>query len=98
MSDKSAEANDLLPVIIYLIIKARPERMIFNLKYISFFFDNSNLKGALGYNLIQAKSAVKFINQLGPKETKLSEQEFKKKCSEVEKLEKSNIRAAPLPI
>ena len=98
MSDKSAEANDLLPVIIYLIIKARPERMIFNLKYISFFFDNSNLKGALGYNLIQAKSAVKFINQLGPKETKLSEQEFRKKCSEVEKLEKSNIRAAPLPI
>ena len=98
MSDRPAEANDLLPVIIYLIIKARPKRMIFNLKYISFFFDDSNLKGALGYNLIQAKSAVKFINQLGPKETKLSEQEFKKKCSEVEKLEKSNIRAAPLPI
>ena len=98
MSDRPAEANDLLPVIIYLIIKARPKRMIFNLKYISFFFDDSNLKGALGYNLIQAKSAVKFINQLGPKETKLSEQEFKKKCSEVEKLEKSNNRAAPLPI
>ena len=97
MTDKAAEANDLLPIIIYVMIKARPERMVFNMKFIEFFFDNSNLKGALGYNLIQAKSSIKFIKDLKSSDIKMDESEFQKNCSEAENLAKTDSKAAPTP-
>jgi hypothetical protein len=88
MTVKPAEANDLLPIIIYSIIKARPQRMIFNIRFIEFFFDNKDLKGALGYNLIQAKSSIAFINDtINGKSVGISEEEFQKRCSECAKLE-----------
>ena len=88
MTVKPAEANDLLPIIIYSIIKARPQRMIFNIRFIEFFFDNKDLKGALGYNLIQAKSSIAFINDsINGKSFGISEEEFQKRCSECAKLE-----------
>ena len=97
MTDKAAEANDLLPIIIYVMIKARPERMVFNMKFIEFFFDNSNLKGALGYNLIQAKSSIRFITELKSSDIKMDESEFQKNCSEAENLAKTDSKAAPTP-
>jgi len=88
MTVKPAEANDLLPIIIYSIIKARPQRMIFNIRFIEFFFDNKDLKGALGYNLIQAKSSIAFINDtINGKSVGVSEEEFQNRCSECSKLE-----------
>ena len=88
MTVKPAEANDLLPIIIYAIIKARPQRMIFNIRFIEFFFDNKDLKGALGYNLIQAKSSIAFINDtINGKSVGVSEEEFQKRCSECAKSE-----------
>ena len=88
MTVKPAEANDLLPIIIYSIIKAKPQRMIFNIRFIELFFDNNDLKGALGYNLIQAKSSIAFISDtINGKSVGLSEEEFQKRCSECEKLE-----------
>ena len=62
--------------------------MIFNIRFIEFFFDNKDLKGALGYNLIQAKSSIAFINDtINGKSVGVSEEEFQKRCSECAKSE-----------
>ena len=80
LNQKQAEAGDLLPLIIYGIIIAKPKRMIFNIKFIKYFMSQNQLLGNIGYNLIQAESSMNFIQSLTGKHLKMDEQEFENKC------------------
>ena len=80
LNQKQAEAGDLLPLIIYGIIRARPKRMVFNVKFIKYFMSQNQLLGNVGYNLIQAESSMNFIQSMTGKQVKMDEQEFQDKC------------------
>ena len=80
LSKDLAEADDLLPMIIYAIILARPKRIIFNIKFIKYFMNQNQLLGNIGYNLIQAESSTRFIQNMTGKDLKMDEQEFEDKC------------------
>ena len=85
LNQRQAEAGDLLPLIIYAIINAKPKRIIFNIKFINFFMNKNLLLGNVGYNLIQAESSIHFIKTLNGKYVKMNQKEFSdncRKCSE----------------
>ena len=81
-NEKHAEAGDLLPLVIYSIINSRPKRMIFNIKFIRYFMNENQLLGNIGYNLTQAESSMKYIQNLTGKQLKMNEEEFVKNCDE----------------
>jgi hypothetical protein len=93
MMDKKETGNDnLTPVIIYVIIKAKPKRMYFNIKFINYFFDEKDKKGKNEYYIIQAITSLDYIM----KELKVNSKpknKMNKKKSEKEK----DIEAAPTP-
>ena len=80
LNQRQAEAGDLLPLIIYSIIAAKPKKIIFNIKFIKFFIDQNQLLGNIGYNLIQCESSISYINSLNEKQLKMDKQEFEDKC------------------
>ena len=80
LNQKQAEAGDLLPLIIYSIIAAKPNKIIFNLKFIKFFMNQNELLGNVGYNLIQCESSIRYIQSLNEKQLKIDKQEFEDRC------------------
>ena len=80
LNQMQAEAGDLLPLIIYSIIAAKPKRLIFNMKFIKFFMNQSELLGNIGYNLIQCESSIRFIKSLNEVQLKMNKEEFEDKC------------------
>jgi len=80
MNQREAEAGDLLPLIIYSIISAKPKKIIFNLKFMKFFMKQSELLGNIGYNLIQCESSISYIKQINEKQLKMNKQEFLDRC------------------
>ena len=97
LNKTDSDADSFAAILIYVIIMARPKKMIFNLKFIEFFFDEKNKMGKLEYNLTQAKTSIAFIMGMKGKDLNLQEEEFQKKCKETSDLEKTNKKAAPLP-
>ncbi len=95
LNQKQAEAGDLLPLIIYSIIAAKPKKIIFNLKFIKFFMDQNQLLGNIGYNLIQCESSIGYIQSLNEKQLKMEKQFFEDKCKysleEYEVMQKKTI-------
>ena len=88
LNQSQAEAGDLLPLIILGIIKTKPKRMIFNIKFIKYFMNQNELLGNVGYNLIQAESSTNFIKAITGKQLKMDEKEFEEKCkSNMESME-----------
>ena len=96
LNQMQAEAGDLLPLIIYSIIMAKPKRIIFNLKFIKFFMNQNELLGNIGYNLIQCESSIRFIKSLNEVQLKMTKKEFEDRCLfnlndyELKKNEKKN--------
>ena len=80
LNQVQAEAGDLLPLIIYSIIAAKPKKIIFNIKFIKFFMNQNELLGNIGYNLIQCESSIRYIKSLNEKQLKMNKQEFEDRC------------------
>ena len=80
LDNKNAEAGEILPIIIYCIISAFPERIIFNINFVKFFLDDSDLRGGMGYNVIQAESSINFIQKIVAKQLGISQEEFNNNC------------------
>ena len=97
LNKDDSDADSFAAILIFVIIMARPKRMIFNIKFIEFFFDESNKKGKLYYNITQAKTSIQFIMRCKGKDFNLKEEEFQLKCSDSLSLEKTNKKPAPLP-
>ena len=84
LNQAQTEAGDLLPFIIYGMISIKPKRIIFNICFSKFFLSENELLGSIGYNMIQAESAIRYINKLDARELGLTEEEFNKHLSEIE--------------
>ena len=62
MLDKNkVGSDDLTPVLIYIIIKAKPKRMFFNIKFINYFFDEKYKKGINYCYITQAIFSLNYI-------------------------------------
>ena len=99
MLDKSdSDSDNFAQILIYVIILARPKRLIFNIKFIEFFFNEKYKMGTLDYNLTQAKISIQYIITLKGSTLKLLDEEFEKYCNDALEMEKKNKKPAPIPI
>lgn len=78
----AVSADDSLPIIIYVVIKAQPERMHSNLNYISRFRDQEKMMSKSGFCFSQIQSAIEFIEQVREHRLNLPEEEFTRRMQE----------------
>jgi hypothetical protein len=75
-------ADDSLPVIIYLLVKAQPLRIHSNINFISKFRHQRKLLADSGFCLSQIQSAIAFIAQVDSSSLTISAEEFEREVSE----------------
>eukprot|EP00051_Salpingoeca_urceolata_P012568 m.155433 g.155433 ORF g.155433 m.155433 type:complete len:1144 (+) comp17530_c0_seq1:324-3755(+) len=63
LGGQSAGADDLFPVLVYVVLKANPRHILSTIEYITFFGDEL-LQGEAGYWWTQFCSAVQFIQSI----------------------------------
>nr|XP_029121848.1 vacuolar protein sorting-associated protein 9A isoform X3 [Elaeis guineensis] len=73
-----AGADDFLPVLIYVTIKANPPQLHSNLKFIQLFRRNSKLVSEVEYYLTNLISAETFITNINASSLSMEESEFEK--------------------
>jgi hypothetical protein len=75
-------ADDSLPVIIYLLVKAQPLRIHSNINFISKFRHQRKLLADRGFCLSQVQSAIAFIAQVDSSSLTISAEEFEREVAE----------------
>ena len=89
MLDKSEiDTSDILYILSFVIVKAKPRRLIFNLKFIQFFFDEKEIKGPEFFSIIQFLTSINDI-------LIFDENKVKNKDNNFDYIKKTN--AAPTP-
>jgi hypothetical protein len=83
LNQENTAADDINPVIIYSIINAQPQRIIFNINFSKFFLSEKDLLGGIGYNITQAETSIDFIQKLDAKQIGISQDEFNQKCATI---------------
>jgi hypothetical protein len=81
-SVSAASADDSLPIIIYLLIKAQPRRLPSNINYIAKFRQQSKLMSDSGFCFSQLRSAMTFIETLDHTCLTITSEVFLKSCEE----------------
>ncbi|RCH86588.1 hypothetical protein CU098_003459 [Rhizopus stolonifer] len=76
MSKEEGGADVFLPLLIYVVIRANPPRMISNVQYISRFRHPDYLRGEAGYYLTNLMGAVNFIETMDFTSLSISKEEF----------------------
>jgi hypothetical protein len=81
IAKKLPSADDVLPAIILTVIRARSERLLFNLKFVEDFCAPEDLRGEAGYAFTNLHGAVQFLQELDDSTTAqqlaMSAQEFR---------------------
>ena len=81
---KLPSADDVLPAIILTVIRAKPDRLHFNLDFIEQFSTPEYLRGEAGYAFTNLYGAVQFLQDLDfdePKSLSISAEEFREKLN-----------------
>ncbi|EAR94380.2 GTPase-activator protein for Ras-like GTPase (macronuclear) [Tetrahymena thermophila SB210] len=75
-SDNAASADSILPISIYILLKACPTRLWSNINFISAFCNKEKMLTQIGYCFAQIKLAVDFLANLTPKQVNVTDQQF----------------------
>ena len=63
-------ADDLLPLVIFACLKARPKKLHSALKFIELYSSEDKMRGEAGFLLTQLSAAATFLSTLGPDQLK----------------------------
>ncbi|THC87674.1 hypothetical protein EYZ11_012879 [Aspergillus tanneri] len=75
-ADTSADA--FVPLLIYVVLQARPEHLVSNIQYILRFRNQDKLSGEAGYYLSSLSGAIQFIETLDRTSMTVSDEEFER--------------------
>ncbi|OZJ02168.1 hypothetical protein BZG36_05238, partial [Bifiguratus adelaidae] len=78
-----AGADKFLPILIYVVLKANPPRLVSNVQYIQRFRNPDVLQSEAGYYLTNLMAAISFIETLEAKNLSISEEEFNRQVNVV---------------
>ncbi|KAI9727484.1 MAG: hypothetical protein M1828_006426 [Chrysothrix sp. TS-e1954] len=73
-SEQSADA--FIPLLIYTVLKARPDHLVSNVQYILRFRNQDKLSGEAGYYMSSLMGAVQFIENLDRTSLTISDEDF----------------------
>ncbi|KAG1045841.1 hypothetical protein G6F43_011217 [Rhizopus delemar] len=76
MNNEEGGADVFLPLLIYVVIRANPPRLISNVQYISRFRHPDHLRAEAGYYLTNLMGAIEFIESMDIKSLSISKEEF----------------------
>lgn len=79
LSGEPAGADEFLPILIYVTLKANPPQLHSNILYISNFRNPNKMSTELGYYFTHLLSTVAFIENLNASKLTISEDEFNSK-------------------
>lgn len=82
-SGGGVSADDSLPIIIYLLIRAQPQRMHSNFNYIAKFRHPRKMLGQNGFCFSQIKSAIQYILTMDHNGLTISREEFERRVEQV---------------
>ncbi|KAI9684724.1 MAG: hypothetical protein M1829_000099 [Trizodia sp. TS-e1964] len=77
-SKSDTSADSFIPLLIYVVLQAKPENLVSNLQYILRFRNQYKLVGEAGYYLSSLMGAVQFIENLDRTNLTVSDEEFEK--------------------
>eukprot|EP01017_Pseudomicrothorax_dubius_P038011 TRINITY_DN5640_c0_g1_i4.p1 TRINITY_DN5640_c0_g1~~TRINITY_DN5640_c0_g1_i4.p1 ORF type:complete len:228 (+),score=59.84 TRINITY_DN5640_c0_g1_i4:651-1334(+) len=80
--DKPTGADDFLPVLIYVVLKAKPANIATNIEFIKDFRSAQRLRGLDEYYFTAFQSALEFIEQLDASKLKIDPEEFERKVED----------------
>lgn len=76
IKDEPAGADDLLPIIIYILLKAQPQKIYSNINFLSLFTAGSKKYTQQGYCLQSLKSAMMFLEKIDHTQIKIDRDLF----------------------
>lgn len=79
-NNKIVQADELLPIIIYSIIIAKPKRMVSSYRWIKMFMNESTTLSGMGYISTHLECGIQFVTNVNHMMLKISEDEFNEKC------------------
>ncbi|KAF7160920.1 hypothetical protein CNMCM5623_006482 [Aspergillus felis] len=71
-------ADSFVPLLIYVVLQARPEHLVSNIQYILRFRNQDKLGGEAGYYLSSLSGAIQFIETLDRTSLTVSDEEFER--------------------
>ncbi|KAI9482986.1 MAG: hypothetical protein EXX96DRAFT_556407 [Benjaminiella poitrasii] len=74
--ERDEGADVFLPLLIYVVIRANPPRLISNAQYISRFRNPEHLRAEAGYYLTNLMGAIEFIETMDVNSLSISQEEF----------------------
>ncbi|CAN0558958.1 unnamed protein product, partial [Ectocarpus sp. 12 AP-2014] len=78
--DPAGTADDFLPVLIYVVLRARVPRLHSMCEYVQAFHSPVALMSRPGYCFVALRSAVEFLMTLNGAAVGMSEQEFRRRA------------------
>ncbi|CAO3629999.1 unnamed protein product [Cunninghamella echinulata] len=76
VDDGEGGADKFLPLLIYVVIRANPPRLVSNVQYISRFRNPEHLQAEAGYYLTNLMGAISFIETMEAKSLSVTQEEF----------------------
>jgi len=83
LNQNKVNENELQSLIIYNIINAKPNRMVFNINFSTVFFDEIEVLGNASYKMKEIEEAIKFIQKIDGSSLGISTEEYNKIISQV---------------
>lgn len=84
---KITGADEVFPMVVYVLLKANVKKLKSNLKYIQLYRHETRLESQEEYYLTTINSAVEFIENMNYNKLNIKESEFNLYCDESDKLE-----------
>ncbi|ORX49924.1 hypothetical protein DM01DRAFT_1409369 [Hesseltinella vesiculosa] len=76
VDDGDSSADKFLPILIFVVLRANPPRLVSNVQYISRFRNPEHLQAEAGYYLTNLMGAISFIETMEANSLSISKEEF----------------------